>query len=125
MCDTDDTGVVYFANFLSFGAQAFEEWLEKNTKLHKQNTLGFPVVHASCDYRKPILRGESVSIVLELGEIKEHSFSILGDFSVNGKHVAKSKIIHAVVSQKTFTKEKIPEELKVALKTLCREKADI
>ena len=100
--DTDATGYIYFANLLKIGLEAFEEFLY-NQKFSLQDMIAskkilIPIVHTEADFFSPITVGSRLDIQLSVTHIGTKSFTHSSEFTLGGKKVGKSAIVHAAFS---------------------------
>ena len=114
--DTDAAGLIYFANQLQIGLEAFEEFLYdqgfsiKDT-LENQKYL-FPVVHAEADFFSPIHLGDLLQLKLTFPTIGTRSFAHASEVFVQQKKVGFVKIIHAMYSPSKKKSIPIPDDFK-------------
>ena len=82
--DTDMAGIVHYANFFRFmetAEHAFYRSLGFSVVLHQFDPpLGFPRVHAECDYLKPLRFEDLVEIHLLVAEKKSKALRYLFRF---------------------------------------------
>src|SRR5947209_12769634 len=82
--ETDMAGIVHFANFFRYmetAEHAFYRSLGFSVVLKRHNPpLGFPRVHAECDYFKPLRFEDLVEIHLLVREKKPKALSYLFRF---------------------------------------------
>lgn len=114
LADTDATGIVYFANFFRLAVEGLESLLADNhlavsTEIIEGN-FAFPVVHASADYKEPLLAGDHVKILLTVQEIGDSSVTLASTFIKEVREVAKLKVVHALVSKKTKKSVALPSK---------------
>ena len=71
--DTDAAGIVYYANYLRYFERARTEWLRQlgfeRQRLVDELDLAFVVRSASCEYLKPALLDESLSVVSHIESV--------------------------------------------------------
>src|SRR5580692_10581080 len=73
--DVDHAGIVYYPRFFHFFHLAFEElWRARlgaraYVELLDHTRIGFPCVHAECDFRSPLRFGDDAEIELELEKL--------------------------------------------------------
>lgn len=113
--DTDATGVLYFANQLQIGLEAFEEFLlQKGFSLGEmvqQGNFLLPVVYAEADFSAPLLIGDSISVTLSF-DLGNTSFTHASDILKQGKKVGSTSIVHVALCPKTQAAIPIPDLLK-------------
>ena len=120
--DTDMAGIMHYANFFRFMETAEHGFYRSLgfsvVDLNRQPRLGWPRVHAECDYRKPLRFEDLVEIHLLVTEKKSKTLSLQfrfrklqGDFS---EEVARGTLIIACVihgSDGSMKAIPIPEEI--------------
>ncbi|MBD2326209.1 thioesterase family protein [Alkalinema sp. FACHB-956] len=79
--DTDAAGVVYFANGLNLCHEAYEASLQASginlrTFFSAGQTVAFPIVHASIDFRRPMHCGDRIQVHLQPRSISESEYEI-------------------------------------------------
>lgn len=78
--ETDGAGVVYFANELVMCHGAYEDSLAAAGldvgEFFRADTLAYPIVHTSMDYRRPLHCGDRVKIHLTPTRLDHSSFEI-------------------------------------------------
>jgi acyl-CoA thioester hydrolase len=83
--ETDMAGIVHFSNFFRYmetAEHAFYRSLGASVLLdHLEPPLGFPRVHAECDYRKPLAFEDNVEIHLLVREKRSRVLSYLFKFN--------------------------------------------
>jgi YbgC/YbaW family acyl-CoA thioester hydrolase len=76
---TDMAGIMHFSNFFRFmeaTEHAFFRSLGLSIMMEEHGkTVGWPRVHASCDYKKPLRFEEEVEVVLRVREKGERSLT--------------------------------------------------
>jgi acyl-CoA thioester hydrolase len=82
--ETDMAGIVHFANFFRYMEQAehaFYRSLGASVIMNDQNPpLGFPRVHAECDYRRPIRFEDMIEVHLLVREKRAKVLSYVFKF---------------------------------------------
>ena len=77
--ETDMAGIVHFANFFRYMENAEHAFLRSlGTSVHvkeAERTVGWPRVHASCDYKSPLRFEDEVEIHLLVREKKAKSLT--------------------------------------------------
>ena len=98
--ETDMAGIVHFSNFFRIMENAehafFRSFGASVTDKHDGRRTGWPRVHASCDFLKPIYYNEEITVVLTIDEVRSSSvcytYSILKE---SGVEAAKGKMVTA------------------------------
>jgi YbgC/YbaW family acyl-CoA thioester hydrolase len=77
--DTDMAGIMHFANFFRFMEAAEHAFFRSiGASIHAEidgQTIGWPRVHASCDYKRPLRFEDEVEIHLRVREKREKSLT--------------------------------------------------
>jgi acyl-CoA thioester hydrolase len=98
--DTDQMGVVYYANYLRYfeGARAhFLRAVGRSYKDLQAWDVALPVVEAHCRYRRPALYEDLLDVEVSVGEVR--SASMRFDYAVrrDGELIADGFTRHACV----------------------------
>ncbi len=98
--DTDQMGVVYYANYLRYfeGARA-EYWraLGKSYKDLEAWGVALPVVEAHCAYKRPARYEDLLDIEVEIGELRGASVRFVYAVRRGGELLAEGWTRHAVI----------------------------
>jgi acyl-CoA thioester hydrolase len=123
--ETDMAGIMHFSNFFRIMEEVEHDFFSSlglgSYLVNKKDATGWPKVHASCDYAKPIKFQETIKVHLIIERIGKSSITYKYNFyNDNGECIARGKII-TVHSKKdlsldTFSSCKIPDEV---LKKIC------
>ena len=116
--DTDQMGMVYYANYLKFLEEARTEYLAERgisvKELSQHGTL-FVVARQEIDYKFPAFYGDSLQINTKIGNIGgvriEFQYEIKNQ---NGQIISKAKTILVCVD-KDLKPKAIPEEVRKLL----------
>jgi len=94
--DTDMAGIMHFASFFVYMESAEHELIRSaGFSVHSQidgQTLSFPRVAASCDYRSPARSEDILDVAVSLTRIGNKSLHYQFDFSCDDREVASGKI---------------------------------
>jgi acyl-CoA thioester hydrolase len=95
--DTDMAGIMHFANFFRFMEAAETDYLIArglSVSWHESGKkFGFPRVSVSCDYRKPAMFADVLTIAVTLEKIGKKSLSYRFDFTnASGELLAIGRI---------------------------------
>ena len=78
--DTDAAGVVYFANYLSFCHEAYEEALAAAgvdlKTFFSDNGIIVPVSKSSAEYLRPLVCGDKISIAVTPSAISDDTYRV-------------------------------------------------
>jgi acyl-CoA thioester hydrolase len=110
--DTDQMGVVYYANYLRFfeaSRAAWWRWLGKSyTDLEAAN-VALPVVEAHCRYRLPSRYEDLLDIDVHVSELRGASMRFVYEVRRDGALLADGFTRHAVIGP-TGRPRPLPEE---------------
>ena len=128
--DVDHAGIVYYPRFFDYFHVAFEEFFRDRLgdkayrRLLDERQIGFPAVHAECDYLAPLRFSDSVQTTLRCTRIGSKSLS----FSYEVEHLeesdeegrvaspsqvcARGKVVCAVVDLSSFQAIPCPADLR-------------
>ncbi len=98
--DTDQMGVVYYANYLRFFEGARSEYWRKLGRSYKDleaAQIGLPVVEAHCNYRKPALYEDLLEIDVAVTELRTASLTFSYVVRRGADLVAEGWTRHAVI----------------------------
>jgi acyl-CoA thioester hydrolase len=112
--DTDAAGVVYYANYLTYFEVARVQLLrELGCPITEVQSRGvfFPVVEATCRYRRPILLDDLVVVDLWLAHVERVRFSFAYEVRRDGELLATGTTRHAVVDRLTGRSIQYPDWL--------------
>jgi acyl-CoA thioester hydrolase len=98
--DTDQMGVVYYANYLRFfeGARA-EYWrsLGRSYKDLERAQIAMPVVEAHCNYKRPAYYEDVLEIDISVGELRAASIRFVYVVRRGVELIADGYTRHAVI----------------------------
>ena len=117
--DTDQMGVVYYANYLRYfeGARA-EYWrgLGRSYKDLEAWGVALPVVEAHCAYKRPARYEDELDIDVELGEVRMASVRFVYAVYRGAELLAEGWTRHAVTGADGKPRA-MPEQMKAVIKT--------
>jgi len=112
--ETDQMGVVYYANFFIYFEAARSAFMRAHgypySRLEKEG-LFLPVVEAYCNYKSPAHYDEEITIKLGIKEMKNTSFKIHYDVLREEKLLATGYTKH-VFTNRDMKPVRIPEEVR-------------
>jgi len=102
--DTDQMGVVYYANYFIWFEIGRGEFLRRcgvSYKDFEKEGIMLPVTHASCDYLKPVRYDEMVRIEISIHELTRASISFLHNIYSypGGELLARGSTKHVFLNQ--------------------------
>lgn len=124
--DTDAAGVAFFANYYAIAHEAYESFLcHLNRPLSSWlSEVHLPIVHSEADYKAPIRLSDPFEVLLSCERLGNRSFTLSYDFVSGDKLLAHLTTVHVAVASPPSEPKAIslPEELRVALAKLIKEK---
>jgi acyl-CoA thioester hydrolase len=126
--DTDMAGIVHFANFFRYMERAEHAFFRSlglsiaDKDAVTGERVGWPRVHASCDYKQPLMFEDVFTTELLVEEIRSKVIRHLFRFWKDGQLVAEGRLTVACVKKDLETKrmkavnipDRIREKLEVA-----------
>jgi 1,4-dihydroxy-2-naphthoyl-CoA hydrolase len=126
--DTDAAGVVYFANVLGICHEAYEKSLEASSinlkDFFTNPSVGFPIVHTSVDFLRPMFVGDKLLISLIPQKIGVDKFEISYEITVAEVVVAKAITRHVCIDVSSRSKQELTDEIVQWLETNRRDAED-
>ena len=98
--DTDQMGVVYYANYLRFfesSRAAYWRALGKSYKDLEAAQVALPVIEAHCTYKKPALYEDLLEVDVDVGEVRGASLRFVYVIRRGADLVAEGYTRHAVI----------------------------
>ncbi|MBD2235009.1 acyl-CoA thioesterase [Phormidium tenue] len=113
--ETDGAGVVYFANELVMCHTAYEASLAAAgldvTAFFRAETLAYPIVHTSMDYRHPLRCGDRVTIHLTPTRLDDSSFEIQYQLTLEDAAMAQAVTRHVCIEVDNRRRSPLPTEM--------------
>jgi 4-hydroxybenzoyl-CoA thioesterase len=126
--DIDHAGIVYFPRFFHMFHLAFEElWRARMgtrayVDLLDRDRIGFPAVHATCDFLAPLRFGDTAEIELSVARLGTRSvtfrYRIYRADEPQRTLCADGQVVSAVVDLARFVAVAIPERVLAILEDL-------
>ena len=104
--DTDQMGLVYYANYFVWfevGRSEFLRFLGMSYKSLEQSEIFLPVIEAYCEYKFPARYDDELKVVAALKMLQEVRLGFQYDIFKTGEEdtlLASGETIHAFVNQK-------------------------
>ena len=120
--DTDQMGVVYYANYLRFfesARAAYWRGLGKSYKDLEAWGVALPVVEAHCRYRRPSHYEDLLEIAVEISELRGASMRFTYEVRRGGELLADGYTRHAVIGTDGKPKA-LPDPLRAAIPPIQR-----
>ncbi|MBD2106687.1 thioesterase family protein [Nodosilinea sp. FACHB-13] len=113
--ETDGAGVVYFANELVMCHAAYEASLGAAGldvgAFFRAETLAYPIVHTSMDYRRPLRCGDRVTIHLTPTRLDDSSFEIQYQLMLKDTAAARAVTRHVCIEVANRLRSPLPTEM--------------
>lgn len=112
--DTDQMGVVYYANYLRFfesARAAFWRGLGRSYKDLEAAQIALPVIEAHCTYKKPALYEDLLEVDVEVGELRAASMRFVYVIRRGTDVIAEGYTRHAVIGP-TGRPRALPDEFR-------------
>ena len=124
--DVDHAGIVYYPRFFHYFHLAFEElWRAKigpqaYSQIIDRDRVGFPAVHAECDFKAPLKFGDTAAIEVTIPRLGTKSITFrYRVFRAEDRVLcAEGQVICAVVDLSRFAAVAIPEHVTAMLRDL-------
>jgi 4-hydroxybenzoyl-CoA thioesterase len=125
--DIDHAGIVYFPRFFHMFHLAFEElWRARlgpaaYAQLLDRDRLGFPAVHAACDFKAPLRFGDIAEIELAVARLGGKSITFHYQVHRAGEPrilCADGQVVCAMVDLARFVAVDVPERVATLLADL-------
>jgi 4-hydroxybenzoyl-CoA thioesterase len=121
--EVDFARVVYYPRFFDYTHQVFEDFFALEVgvpyaRMLQDRKLGFPSVHASADFVKPLRFGDLVRIEMSTDAVGDRSITSRYRFSVAGRACAELKVVTAVIELDTFTGTRVPDDVRAAFERI-------
>ncbi len=117
--DVDHAGIVYYPRFFHYFHLAFEELWRQRLGPHAYNDLiakdrvGFPAVHAECDFLAPLRFGDVAEIELSVAKLGGKSLTFHYRIARVDPRTpcADGRVVCAVVDLARFVAVPVPERV--------------
>jgi len=112
--DTDQMGVVYYANYLRFfesARAAYWRSLGKSYKDLEEAQIALPVIEAHCNYKKPSRYEDLLEVDVSVGELRSASLRFMYVIRRGPDLIAEGHTRHAVIGP-TGRPRALPDEFR-------------
>jgi 4-hydroxybenzoyl-CoA thioesterase len=124
--DVDHAGIVYYPRFFHYFHVAFEELWRARMGAHAyaelidRDRVGFPAVHAECDFKAPLRFGDAADIAITITRLGTTSITFRYRVSRadDGTLAADGSVVCAVVDLARFVAIPAPERVIAILQDL-------
>lgn len=121
--DTDAAGVLFFANYFRLTHEAYESFMASigfdfYHLIHRADYIVL-IVHAECDFKRPLYVGNKAEIQITAVNVGRTSFTLSYVVTdTDGNVVATGNSVHACVDKPGFNSIPLPEGLKQELERI-------
>jgi acyl-CoA thioester hydrolase len=115
--DTDQMGMVYYGNYLTYFERGRTEWLRACGFTYKDmeaKQLYFPVLHAECNYHAPAKYDDVITVETKLSALTAASVTFSYQVKMGQKLLVSGSTKHPLVNA-SFKPTRIPVEIKTIL----------
>jgi 4-hydroxybenzoyl-CoA thioesterase len=126
--DIDHAGIVYFPRFFHMFHLAFEElWRVRlapggYAELMNRDRIGFPAVHASCDFAAPLRFGDTAEVDLAVAQLGARSitwhYKVYRAEGNDRTLCAEGRVVSASVDLTRFVAVAVPDRIVAVLQDL-------
>jgi acyl-CoA thioester hydrolase len=112
--DTDQMGVVYYANYLVYFERSRNELMRAMGLSYKeleQRQLGLPVISAQVDYSAPARYDDVLTIRAELAWVRGVRLQVDCSVRRDEELLATGHTVHAVIDLRSLRPARLPEDL--------------
>jgi acyl-CoA thioester hydrolase len=112
--DTDQMGVVYYANFLVYFERVRNEVLRSSGFTYREmEAAGFllPVLEAHCDYAQPAAYDDALEIIGWFELVSPLRIKAYGEVRREGALLASGHTVHVALSAKTRKPARLPADV--------------
>ncbi len=112
--DTDQMGVVYYANYLTYFERCRNELLRAAGRTYREfeaEGLGLPVVEAHVDYRAPARYDDLLELVGTVASAQGCRVRIDCAVLLDGRILARGYTVHCCLDLRTRKPVRVPAEL--------------
>ena len=116
--DTDQMGMVYYANYLTYFERGRTEWMRESGMPYRElegKGLYFPVMECRCSYLAPAKYDDLLDIITTVAEVGPASVTFAYKISCEGKLLAEGTTKHPLVNDK-MKPVRMPAETREILK---------
>ena len=124
--DTDQMGVVYYGNYLTFFERARTEWLRDaglEYRTMEERGLYFPVIYAECNYKSPARYDDLITVETKLTELTTASITCEYEVKLGDRLLVTGKTRHPLVN-KEFKVVRFPKDIRELMGKYLYEKVE-
>ena len=117
--DTDAAGVMHFHQLLRWCHEAYEESLQRFgiapaalfPTPQQRPEVALPIVHCRADYRRPLVVGDELEIVVAPTRLDPSGFEVAYRFNLLGDEAARGLTRHLAISASSRQRCPLPEPI--------------
>ncbi|MDR1195252.1 MAG: acyl-CoA thioesterase [Endomicrobium sp.] len=112
--DTDQMGMVYYGNYLTYYERGRTELLREiglEYKIIEERGFYFPVIYAECNYRAPAKYDDLITVETRLSEVTAATITCSYIIKNEDKILVTGKTKHPFVN-KSFKPVRFPQDIK-------------
>lgn len=114
---SDPAGIVYYPHYFDLFHTVYEDWFGASlgvpyADLVMGKRVGFPAVHAECDFAAPCRMGEKLLITLLVEAIGTKSMTITFIGHIAGKQRLKGRVVIVYLDLETAKSMPFPDDLR-------------
>ena len=97
--DTDQMGVVYYANYLVWFEIGRTEWLRDagwNYRDMEETGVALPVIEAHCEYRQPARYDDEILVETRITRMNRRMLEFAYEIKAGTRKIAEGTTIHVV-----------------------------
>ena len=126
---SDPAGIVYYPNYFDMFNAVIEDWFAGALRVDYadqilKSRLGFPTVHAECDFFVPSRMGERLTFTLLVRAIGRSSTRLEIVGHVGAQERLRARLVVVVISLDTGRAIPIPEDLRARFSTYQQDSKD-
>lgn len=115
--DTDQMGMVYYGNYLTYFERGRTEWLREYGIAYKDieaNELYFPVMNATCNYHSPAKYDDMITVETKLAELGAAYLVFSYEVKLGERLLVSGSTKHPLVNG-SFKPVRFPKEMRELL----------
>ena len=115
--ETDLAGIAHFSNYYRWMESAEHAFLRERGIVLHEGGIGWPRVHASTDFKKPIKFGDRIRVRISISELRTRSVRYAFEIGVEGSEEVHGtgEMVSVCVDLGTMKAIEIPDEIRSCL----------
>lgn len=130
--DMDSAGIAYYPSFFHYFHCCFEDWWSdalgiSYRDIAREEHLGFPTVHAECDFLTPVRYGDEPDAHLAIMRLGSSSIDFGYWMTMPGRQepLCRARITTVTVDMRTMQKRALPDRWREAFQDYLIEEGDL